>query len=187
LVAELTKARDPDKPKPWMVYKHKDGSRDKLFEPGWAGELMPEEIERLQQALHRDPDLSFWWGYRRKAKRRPVDSIKRVALHGSPESRSHNVSLARGANRRAKADSGVGDSCVTKALIPPPPRLPALSKPKGRYALASLESMMLKLANEGKGLRGIAASLQEEGIAISYRTVGRRLEELRALQLPLIS
>jgi hypothetical protein len=35
-------------------------------------------------------------------------------------------------------------------------------------------------------LRAIAEKLQGEGVDISYRTVGRRLQELRELQLPLV-
>jgi hypothetical protein len=56
----------------------------------------------------------------------------------------------------------------------------------GRKRIESWETTLLKLA-EGLGLRAIADKLQWEGVDISYRTVGRRLKELRALQLPLVS
>jgi hypothetical protein len=114
-----TKSRGAEKP--WMVYKHKDGSRDKLYEPGWAGELIPEEIERLQQALTRDPDLSYWWGWRPGMRRRAAVAIERVACYGDPESRSVNVALVREFSRRPK----LGDECDSakvkkdKALVSP--------------------------------------------------------------------
>jgi hypothetical protein len=91
--------------KPWDVYRKKDGSRDKLYEPGWAGELTPEETERLQQALATDPDLAYWWGWKPRMKRRAVAAIERVAAHGDPENRGHNVKLVREVGRRAKADT----------------------------------------------------------------------------------
>lgn len=166
-------AASEDKPKPWVLYKRKDGSRDKLYEPGYQGELTQEEIELLQDALHRDPDLAYWWGWRPGMKRRAVDSIKRVAYYGDPENRSHNVKLVREANRRAKAGSEDGTVCVTKPVTLPVPRL-------GRRRIESWESTLLRLANEGLGLRGIAEKLQAEGVEISYRTVARRLKEIRA-------
>jgi hypothetical protein len=178
MVNAATKLNGQDNP--WMVYRKPDGSRDKLYEPGWAGELDSLELSKLQEALSTDPDLAYWWGWRPGMKRRAVDSIKRVAMYGDPESRAHNVKLVREANRRAKADSEDAAVCVTKAVTPPPPRL-------GRKRIESWETTLLKLANEGKGLRKIAASLQGEGVEISYRTVGRRLQELRALQVPPVS
>jgi hypothetical protein len=65
--------------RPWMVYKHKDGSRNKLFEPGWGGEITPEETECLQGALAKDPDLARWWGWKPRMRRRAVAAIERLS------------------------------------------------------------------------------------------------------------
>ena len=102
MVNAVTKTREAQKP--WDVYRKPDGTPDKLYEPGWAGELDPEETERLQHALATDPDLAYWWGWRPAGmKRRAVAAILRVASHGDPENRSHNVRLVREAGRRPKA------------------------------------------------------------------------------------
>ena len=175
----------PPKPKeqarPWMVYKKSDGSRDKLYEPGWAGTLDDDEVERLQQALTKDSDLAYWWSWKPGMKRRAVEAIKRVAMHGDPDNRSHNVRLVREAGRRANAGNESSDSCVTKLVAPSRPRL-------GRRRIETWESTMLRLAKEGLELRAIAERLQAEGVDISYRTVARRLEEIRGqLQLSLES
>jgi hypothetical protein len=91
--------------KPWMIYKKSDGSRDKLFEPGWSGSLDGGEVERLQEALAKDPDLAYWWGWKPRMKRRAVAAIERVACFGDPEIRSVNVRLVREAARRAQGGS----------------------------------------------------------------------------------
>src|SRR5918996_5174749 len=96
-----TLPKPKDESKPWDVYKNPDGSKNKLYQPGWPGELTPEETERLQQALATDPDLAFWWGWRPGMKRRAVAAIERVAMYGDPENRSHNVKLVREAGRGA--------------------------------------------------------------------------------------
>jgi hypothetical protein len=166
------------KERPWHSYRGEPNWKDLI--PGYAGALDDEQVSYIQEHLTADSQLSYWWGYRPKAKRRAVDSIKRVAYYGDPENRSHNVKLVREANRRAKADSDGAGSCVTKAVTPPAPRL-------GRKRIESWETTLLKLANEGLGLRAIADRLQGEGVDISYRTVGRRLQELRGLQGSLVS
>jgi hypothetical protein len=177
MVSTSTKARDTEKP--WMVYKKSDRSRDKLFEPGWAGELTEEETERLQEALMSDDQLSYWWGWKPGMKRRAVAAIERVAYFGSPESRAHNVKLVREAGRRPREGNEGGSSRVTKAGAVSPPRL-------GRPRIESWESEMLRLSSQGCGVKRIAEKLRGDGVAISHMTVARRLKELRGqLSLPL--
>jgi hypothetical protein len=115
-----TKSRGAEKP--WMVYKKKDGSRDKLYEPGWPGTLDDEEIERLQQALVTDPDLAYWWGWRPGMKRRAVAAIERVAMCGDPENREHNRRLVREFSRKAQEGTESQSACVKKSDNPSPPR-----------------------------------------------------------------
>ena len=68
----------------------------RLLEPGWAGELVPDELEYLQAELHRDMKLAFKWGFRPRAKRRPEWAIRETAMSGDSDSRSTNLALARG-------------------------------------------------------------------------------------------
>ena len=67
----------------------------RMLEPGWAGELAPDELEFVQAELHRDKKLAFKWGFRPGAKRRPEWAIRQVAMWGDPDSRTTNVALAR--------------------------------------------------------------------------------------------
>ena len=69
----------------------------RLFEPGWAGELAPDELEFLQAELVRAKKLAFQWGFRPGAKRRPEWAIRNVAMWGDPDSRAANMALARNA------------------------------------------------------------------------------------------
>jgi hypothetical protein len=165
--------------RPWTVYKHKDGSRDKLYELGWAGELTPEEIDCLQDALTKDPGLAYWWGWRPGMKRRAVAAIERVAMNGAPDDRGHNVRLVREAGRRPKVDTESVLARVKKAVIPSPPRM-------GRRKVEGWESELLRLAGTGMGVHKIAKALQAQGVEISGPTVSVRLRELKG-QLRLIS
>jgi hypothetical protein len=163
-----------------MVYRKPDGSRNKIYEPGWAGTLGDAEVELLQQALMNDDQLSYWWGFRPRLKRRAGAAIERVAMHGDPENRSHNSRLVREAGRRAKEDNESDSVKVKKQVGGSAPRL-------GRPRIQSWESTMLKLASDGWGVKRIARQLQGDGVSISHTTVATRLKELRALQLPLVS
>jgi hypothetical protein len=166
--------------RPWMVYKKKDGSVDKLYQPGWAGELDQSELERLQQALMNDPDLARVWGWRPSMKRRAAVAVERVAYWGSPNDIALNRRLVREAGRRPKEDDETPSACVKKVRAPVTPRL-------GRHRVESWESEMLRLAASGLGLHKIARELKTRfGIAISGPTVSARLKELQG-QLRLIS
>jgi len=67
----------------------------RLLEPGWAGELAPDEFEFVQAELVKDKKLAFAWGFRPGAKRRAEWAIRQVAYWGDPEHRTTNAGLAR--------------------------------------------------------------------------------------------
>ena len=67
----------------------------RLLEPGWAGDLAPDELEFLQAELFRDKKLGFQWGFRLSAKRRPEWAIPQVAMWGDSASRTPNMVLTR--------------------------------------------------------------------------------------------
>jgi hypothetical protein len=56
--------------------------KQKLLEPGWAGELDPDELAYLKSQLRRSPSLRHRWGFRPSAKRLSEDRIKAVARNG---------------------------------------------------------------------------------------------------------
>jgi hypothetical protein len=165
--------------KPWMAYRKPDGSRDKLYEPGWPGELTPEELERLQDALTKDPDLARWWAWRPTMRRRAAAAIERVACYGDPESRQHNVKLVREFSRRA-TEGNESDSAKVKKSANPVPHVSI-----GRKRVESWESDLLRMAASGMGVKAIARVLRGQGLEISHTTVATRLRELKG-QLSLI-
>ena len=67
----------------------------RLLEPGWGGDLAPDEFEYIQAELLRDKKLSFAWGFRPSAKRRPEWAVRQLTSWGDPGSRTINVALAR--------------------------------------------------------------------------------------------
>lgn len=56
--------------------------RDELLEPGWAGELSPEELSRIKSKLKKSPSLKRRWGFRPSAKRLSDSRIRAVAMYG---------------------------------------------------------------------------------------------------------
>jgi hypothetical protein len=132
--------------RPWMVYKKKDGRVDKLFQPGWAGQLGQDELERLQQALLADADLSRVWGWRPAMERRATVASERVAYNGAPDDIAHNRKLVREFSRKPKEDNE-GDSPKVKQSITPPPGRP------GRPRIETWESELLRIASSGMELR----------------------------------
>ena len=70
--------------------------KHKLVLPGWAGHLDADELVIVQEELFSDKVLAFQWGFRPSAKRRAEDAIHRVAMHGTPDRRTHNLELVRG-------------------------------------------------------------------------------------------
>jgi hypothetical protein len=90
----------PPKPqqasKPWHKYQGKAGNLPwKLLEPGWGGSLDDDELQFILSKLQADPMLAYWWGFRGATKRRSIDAIKAVAMHGNPYVRGDNVKLVR--------------------------------------------------------------------------------------------
>ena len=67
----------------------------RILEPGWAGDLAPDEFDHLQAELLRDKKLAFAWGFQPARKRRPEWAIRQVAMWGDPEVRATNMGLAR--------------------------------------------------------------------------------------------
>ena len=56
--------------------------KQKLLQPGWAGELDPDELAYLKSQLRRSPSLRRRWGFRPSAKRLSEDRIRAVARNG---------------------------------------------------------------------------------------------------------
>jgi hypothetical protein len=75
------------KNKPWDKYRQSE-PQGRLLEPGWAGAVDEEELLFIQSKLQSDDALSFWWGFKPRTKRRPVEAIKAVALLGDPDVRT---------------------------------------------------------------------------------------------------
>jgi hypothetical protein len=91
----------PVRDKPWDAYRRESSGEGqgrlhhKLLQPGWGGTLDDTELQFVLSKLQADPVLSYWWGFRPQTKRRPIDAIKAVALHGNSEVRGDNVKLVR--------------------------------------------------------------------------------------------
>jgi len=56
--------------------------REKLIEPGWAGELSPEEFAYIKSQLRQSPSLKRRWGFRPSARRFSESRIRCVARDG---------------------------------------------------------------------------------------------------------
>jgi len=55
---------------------------DRLLEPGWAGDLSPEEFKYVKSELKKSPSLKRKWGFRPSAKRLSEGRIRAVARNG---------------------------------------------------------------------------------------------------------
>jgi hypothetical protein len=56
--------------------------RRKLIEPGWAGELNPDEFAYVKCQLRQLPSLKRRWGFRPSARRFSESRIRAVARNG---------------------------------------------------------------------------------------------------------
>jgi len=56
--------------------------KQKLLQPGWAGELDFDELAHLKSQLRQSPSLRRRWGFRPSAKRLSEDRIRAVARNG---------------------------------------------------------------------------------------------------------
>ena len=92
-------------PRPPRPKRRPRGDR-RLREPGWAGDLAPDELAFLEDRLERDKRLAVKWAFPPSAKRRPEGVIRRVAMHGDPENRRLNLKLAR----QARAEIAEGEA-----------------------------------------------------------------------------
>jgi len=63
---------------PWLLELYKE----KLLEPGWAGELDDVELEYIKSELRKSPSLRRKWGFRPSAKRFSESRIRDVAMNG---------------------------------------------------------------------------------------------------------
>jgi hypothetical protein len=91
LTSTSPKPKSPDKP--WLQYRRE--AQHRLLEPGWAGSLDDEELAYILDRLKAADQLSYWCGFRPKAKRRSIEAIRKVSQSGDPEIRSHNSRLVR--------------------------------------------------------------------------------------------
>lgn len=67
----------------------------RLVEPGWGGELGPDELDFLQAELTTKKKLAYQWGFQPAKKRRPEWAIRQVAMLVDPGNRGVNMGLAR--------------------------------------------------------------------------------------------
>jgi len=56
--------------------------KEKLLEPGWAGELDDVELEYIKSHLRQSPSLRRRWGFRPSARRFSESHIRAVAMDG---------------------------------------------------------------------------------------------------------
>ncbi|MFO7773833.1 MAG: hypothetical protein R6V59_07885 [Dehalococcoidia bacterium] len=63
---------------PWQLELYKE----KLLEPGWAGELDRVEFEYVKSELSKSRSLRRRWGFRPSAKRLSESRIRAVAMNG---------------------------------------------------------------------------------------------------------
>ena len=59
-----------------------DFYKRKLLEPGWAGELSPDEFAYIKSQLRQSPSLKRRWGFRPSARRLSESHIRTVARNG---------------------------------------------------------------------------------------------------------
>jgi hypothetical protein len=59
-----------------------DFYKKKLIQPGWAGELSPDEFAYVKCQLRQSPSLKRRWGFRPSAKRFSESRIRAVARNG---------------------------------------------------------------------------------------------------------
>ncbi len=56
--------------------------KEKLLDPGWAGDLDDVELEYMKSELVKSPSLRRRWGFRPSAKRFSESRIRGVAMDG---------------------------------------------------------------------------------------------------------
>ncbi len=66
----------------FSMYELSDFYQKKLLEPGWAGELSPEELEHIKKKLKPDKRLRAKWGFGKGKRRLSESKIRLVAQFG---------------------------------------------------------------------------------------------------------
>ena len=56
--------------------------KERLIEPGWAGELNREELAYVKSELKKSPSLKRRWGFRPSARRFSDDHVQAIARDG---------------------------------------------------------------------------------------------------------
>ena len=56
--------------------------KEELLEPGWAGELSPDELAYIKSQLKQSSSLKRHWDFRPSAKRLSENHIRKVARDG---------------------------------------------------------------------------------------------------------
>ena len=56
--------------------------RERLLEPGWAGDLRPDELAYVKSELRQSASLRRRWGFRPSARRLSESRIRAVARDG---------------------------------------------------------------------------------------------------------
>ena len=59
--------------------------RKRLLEPGWAGDLSPDELAYIKSELRKSATLRRKWGFRPSLKRLSGDRIRAAARNGLPK------------------------------------------------------------------------------------------------------
>lgn len=75
--------------------------KKKLLQPGWAGELSPDEFAYVKCQLRQSPSIKRHWGFRPSARRLSEKHIRAVARNGLAANRK--VVLASVATKEPSA------------------------------------------------------------------------------------
>jgi hypothetical protein len=79
-----------------------DYYKQKLLEPGWAGELNPGEFTYIKSQLKRSPSLRRRWGFRPSARRLSESRIRDIARNGLSTNEKPVLASAVGEERVRK-------------------------------------------------------------------------------------
>lgn len=67
----------------------------RLLEPGWPGDLGPDEMDFVKSALKASRRLRTAWGFVHGTGRLSEEAIRVVAMRGLPDNRAHNIALVK--------------------------------------------------------------------------------------------
>ena len=95
------------------------GPDTNILIPGYPGDLAPDEMAYLRDALRRDPELRYRSGFTRGRKTFPEVALREIAMHGDAEVRGINVAIVRRHKRRMSP--GQKPPSQRPARLPTPP------------------------------------------------------------------